>query len=237
MHELHLSDIPAWLMVMSWASLAIGAACAMVALIHVARHPPEMRVMTVVWPVTMLFGSVAWLWFYVRHGRANLPDTYRRPRWAGTATSASHCGAGCAMGDVGAELALAAFPWLAVVVGYGALYQQHIIAAWTWDLVLAFLIGIALQYAAIAPMRRQSRRASLRDAVKADTFSILSWQVGMYTVMGVVQLWLLPAWLGGSVSVLTPVFWAVMQVAMIAGFATAFPVNAMLIRRGVKEAM
>jgi Domain of unknown function (DUF4396) len=34
-----------------------------------------------------------------------------------------------------------------------------------------------------------------------------------------------------------PVYWFLMQVGMIAGFCAAWPVNAWLIRAGIKEAM
>ncbi len=35
----------------------------------------------------------------------------------------------------------------------------------------------------------------------------------------------------------TPEFWFAMQAAMLAGFCTAYPVNWLLIRAGVKEKM
>jgi hypothetical protein len=34
-----------------------------------------------------------------------------------------------------------------------------------------------------------------------------------------------------------PVFWLMMQIAMIAGFLTSYPVNWWLIRKGIKETM
>jgi hypothetical protein len=34
-----------------------------------------------------------------------------------------------------------------------------------------------------------------------------------------------------------PVFWFMTQIAMVCGFATAYPVNWLLLRRGIKEAM
>ena len=37
--------------------------------------------------------------------------------------------------------------------------------------------------------------------------------------------------------VATPEFWFAMQIAMLAGFATAFPTNWWLIRKGLKEKM
>jgi hypothetical protein len=86
-------------------------------------------------------------------------------------------------------------------------------------------------------MRDQSRRRSLVDALKADTFSILAWQVGMYGAMAIVQFLVArPLW-GGLLAPTTPAFWLAMQLAMLVGFACSYPVNALLIARGVKEAM
>ena len=35
----------------------------------------------------------------------------------------------------------------------------------------------------------------------------------------------------------SPVYWFLMQIGMILGFFTAYPVNVWLIKRGIKEAM
>lgn len=222
----------------AWTSLAIGMVGAVGVAVDVVRHPPAMGVMRIVWPLTMLYGGLAGLWFYVRFGRAG----HRRPEGdrpdaVSVATGTSHCGAGCSLGDLVAEFAVAAVPALAVAVGWGSLYSERMYAAWIWDFVLAYLFGIALQYFAIAPMREAGFRANLLAAVKADTASILAWQVGMYAVMALLQFGLFPAVLGGQVPVASPVFWFGMQWAMLAGFATAYPVNRLLIARGIKEAM
>ena len=41
----------------------------------------------------------------------------------------------------------------------------------------------------------------------------------------------------GVMNVVEPEFWLLMQLAMVVGFATAYPVNWLLIRRGLKEKM
>ncbi len=69
-------------------------------------------------------------------------------------------------------------------------------------------------------------------ALKADTLSLTSWQVGMYGWMAlVVFLW----W--GEIPKTEPFFWFMMQLAMAVGFLTAYPVNWWLLRRGIKERM
>jgi hypothetical protein len=42
---------------------------------------------------------------------------------------------------------------------------------------------------------------------------------------------------GGIASVSSPEFWFAMQLAMLAGFATSYPVNWWLVRKGLKEKM
>jgi Domain of unknown function (DUF4396) len=86
-------------------------------------------------------------------------------------------------------------------------------------------------------MRHLGFSQGVLAALKADAASILAWQVGMYTVMGIAQLVVLPALFGGYAPVLSFEFWSAMQLAMIAGFVTSYPVNRWLIRAGIKEAM
>ncbi len=59
----------------------------------------------------------------------------------------------------------------------------------------------------------------------------------MYGVMALLQFAVLPAVLGGRLAVTTPEFWVAMQLAMVAGFVCSYPVNALLVRWGLKEAM
>lgn len=231
---------PIGVTVVAVVSLVVAAVCSVVVVVDVVRRPPRMRVMAVVWPVTMLFGSLVWLLFYWRKGRAPRADDSDRPDLsmrASVAVGASHCGAGCALGDLVGEFAIALIPGLAVIFGYGWLWSDQIFAAWTLDFLCAYVFGIAFQYFAIAPMRDVTVREGLGAAIKADTASIAAWQVGMYGFMALAQFVVLPAVYGHRADPLSPVFWMVMQIAMVAGFITAYPVNWLLIKRGIKERM
>ncbi|PZE32874.1 DUF4396 domain-containing protein [Curtobacterium sp. MCSS17_006] len=239
--ELTTGDFPPLLTAVCVVLLAVAIACTLIVAADLFRRPQHMAVMNAVWPLTMLFGSVVWLVFYLRVGRAPRrgADTSapNHGRWASVATGTSHCGAGCAVGDLVGEFTLVAVPTLGAVVGLGTLYQERMFAAWIIDFVIAFAVGILFQYFSIAPMRGLSLREGLMAALKADTLSIIAWQVGMYGLMAIGQFAVLPALLGGRASVLTPEFWVLMQLAMAAGFVCSYPVNWWLIRRGVKEAM
>lgn len=239
--ELHAADLPTWTAAVAWTMLGLGIACALVITVDVIRRPQRMAVMALVWPLTALFGSLLWTGAYLRWGRGaprgQEPPARQTPMAVSVVTGTSHCGAGCALGDLVAEWLLVALPAVAVAGGYHWLFADRLYAGWVLDFVLAFGIGIAFQYFAIMPMRQLSRREGLKAAVTADALSITAWQVGMYGTMALAQLVVVPALAGGRLAVASPQFWAVMQVAMVVGFVTAYPVNWWLVRVGVKERM
>ncbi|TPW98783.1 DUF4396 domain-containing protein [Schumannella luteola] len=229
-------DFPAWLDALTTALLLLGGVCAVISLIWLVRSPPKHRIMMAVWPLTSLFAGPLALGL-LAHRRRLTAAGREIDATSRTATSTTHCGAGCALGDLIAEWLAFGVPAVAVAFGWGWLFADKMFAVWVLDFLLAFLIGIAFQYATIAPMRELGVRAGFVAALKADSASIAAWQVGMFGTMALVQLALLPALFGGRASVASPEFWCAMQLAMLVGFACSFPVNALLLRRGVKEAM
>ncbi|WNO54736.1 DUF4396 domain-containing protein [Stakelama saccharophila] len=232
-----MADFPAWLHTLATISLAIGFACAIYIAIDEVRHPQKMWIMNLVWPLTALFGSVIWLAFYRSFGRNDGSQKGEPPMHIAVAKGASHCGAGCTLGDIVVEWAAFAAPAIAVFFGWHGLFAEKTFAVWIPDYIVAFLFGIVFQYFTIAPMRDLGLGKGIWAAVKADTLSITSWQVGMYGLMAVGQfLWFKPAY-GGVAEVNTPEFWFLMQLAMFAGFATAYPVNWWLVKAGLKEKM
>lgn len=71
-----------------------------------------------------------------------------------------------------------------------------------------------------------------KEAVKADTLSLTAFQVGLCGWMAVRQLLLFP---DEALHPNHPTFWFLMQVGMMLGFATAYPMNLWLIKRGIEE--
>jgi hypothetical protein len=106
-------------------------------------------------------------------------------------------------------------------------------ASFTWDFVAAWCLGIAFQYFTIVPMRHLSPREGLIAAIKADTLSIISFQVGMYGWMLLVHFRFPLAHMGPDEAI----YWLMMQVAMICGFITSVPMNWWLLKIGWKEPM
>lgn len=224
----------------SWASLGIAFSCAIVIAIDEVRHPQKMWIMNVVWPVTALYFSVFALWGYFRIGKGMAKDAMhgmsmnqmqpqiRRhdPTWRQTAVSDTHCGAGCVIGDVISEFSLFAVGW--------TLLGSSLYAEYAGDLLLAWLFGIAFQYFAIKPMRNLSVEQALIAAVKSDTLSILTFEIGLFGWMALTFFILFP---NPHLHPTQPGYWFMMQIGMILGFFTSYPMNRWLIRSRWKEAM
>ena len=218
------------------ASVALAVVCAVVIALDELRFPQKMWIMNLVWPLTALFGSVLWLAAYYawgRHGR----EAGKPPFPVMVFKGASHCGAGCTLGDIVVEWTVFAAPAVATWFGWHSLFAEKTFAVWIPDFLVAFLFGVAFQYFTITPMRGLSPGQGVVAALKADVASITAWQVGMYGGMALIQFgWFRSAY-GGIASVASPEFWFAMQLAMLCGFATGYPVNWWLIRAGVKEKM
>ena len=226
--------IPAWLHIISIAFLILGAGCALVIAVDVARHPQHMWIMNLVWPVTALFGTVWVLWQYFTYGRAGAREA---PYPIMVANGALHCGSGCTLGDIVAEWLVFLVPAIAVAFGYHSLFGERMFAVWIVDYLFAYAFGIFFQYFTIAPMRDLSFWQGIIAAVKADTLSLTAWQVGMYGFMAFAAFYLFRHVLGVDLETDTVEFWFMMQIAMICGFLTAYPVNWWLIKVGLKEKM
>jgi hypothetical protein len=82
-------------------------------------------------------------------------------------------------------------------------------------------------------MRNLSPRQGLIAALKADALSLSAWQVGMYGWMAVAVFLIF----GHELRIDDPSFWFMMQIAMITGFFSAYPVNCWLLATGIKERM
>ena len=226
---------PTWLTAIAWVALAVAFASAALIVfdIYGRGHRQKMAVMEAVWPITALyFGPLAWL-AYRRWGRLNSPRYQRETRTepdydepVSVGIGVSHCGAGCTLGDiVGA--------WLVFIVGW-ELLGLALPAEYIADFTLAFVLGIAFQYFSIAPMRDLGLGDGLKAALKADALSLTAFEIGLFGWMAVMQLVLF------TQPHLKPdhaAYWFLMQIGMVLGFLTAYPVNVWLIRRGVKEAM
>jgi hypothetical protein len=178
----------------AWTSLIVAFLCAAGIAIDEIRRPQQMAVMNIVWPVTALYLSIFGLWAYLHFGPRMAKgamsshhgdhDQQGPPTLVQSALAASHCGAGCMIADVVTEFTL--FGLGATILG-SVLWSEFV-----WDFVAAWLLGIVFQYFTIKPMRNLSVTEGIVAAIKADTLSILAFQVGMYGWMAVVYFLLFP---------------------------------------------
>jgi hypothetical protein len=194
--------------------------------------------MNVVWPITALYAGPLAVIFYFKAGRLSSMESVmaakhrgeenpgkNKPFWQIVAVGATHCGSGCTLGDLAAEWITFAAPLV--------VFGQKIFGGWVVDYIWAYLFGIIFQYFTIKPMKGLSTGQGIWAAIKADTLSLTSWQVGMYGWMAIATFLIF----GHEVEKTSPVFWFMMQIAMLCGFLTSYPVNWWLIKSGVKEAM
>jgi len=236
--------IPLWLHQCAIVALAAGGICAIIIAVDEYRHPQRMWIMNLVWPTTALFGAAFVVWGYFKFGlpgsrRISSPSqaSVRIPFSVVVAKGTLHCGAGCTLGDISAEWLAYAVPAIPVWLGWQRFFEVKMFSVWILDYLFAFGFGIVFQYFAIKPMRSFSARDALIAALKADAVSLSAWQLGMYGFMAFAGLFIFDHEFGSPLSVDSIEFWFMMQIAMFFGFATAYPVNWFLIRRGIKDCM
>lgn len=210
----------------SWISIALGIATALVIAADVRRHPQPMGVMNVTWPITGLYFPVLGIWMYWRMGRpAARGGGENKPYWQSVFVSATHCGGGCTLGDsIAAPLVR-----LTGFTVAGSLLYGHFVG----EFIGAYLFGILFQYLPIRAMSSRSRWQALWDAVRADTLSLLAFEVGMFGFIAVMFIGVFRV----DPQVSDPTYWFMMQIAMIVGFCSTFPANWWLVKAGIKHAM
>ena len=154
-----------------------------------------------------------------------MPSKTQTPFRVMVANGALHCGSGCALGDILAEWLVFLAPSGAVWFGWRSVFGEKMFATWIVDYLFAYAFGIVLQYFTIKPMRNLSVGQGIWAAVKADTLSLTAWQVGMYGFMAFASFYLSGTLLGARLTTDTTEFWFMMQIAMLCGFVTSYPMN------------
>ncbi len=216
-----------------WALLLSAVSFLMIAADLVFR-PQKMMVMNFVWPITALYFGPFALWSYFRFGRQHSTEMNQKGQdqrhnsepsfWQKVWIGDTHCGAGCTLGDIVAELTV-------FLTGF-TLFGSTLGTSYVFDFTLAYLLGVIFQYFSIAPMRNISGWTGIWAAVKADTISLIAFEIGLFACMFWMHRHFQPRLQPNQ-----PEYWFLMQVGMIIGFFTAYPANWWLIRKGLKEAM
>ena len=224
-----------WLTIIANISLiaAFISAVAILLDIFVRGYRQKMWIMEWVWPITALYFGPLGLWAYWDIGRASSKKQLRRkqkeraekPYWKTVFVGATHCGAGCTLGDIIAE-------WGVFLTGF-TLYSSNLLTEYIFDFSLAYLLGIVFQYFAIVPMRNLSFGKGLIASIQADTLSLIAFEVGLFGWMALMRF----VFFDSPLEPNDPIYWLEMQIGMIIGFGTSYPMNWFLIQKGIKEAM
>jgi hypothetical protein len=243
---LDFATIPLWLQVLAYVYFVGGVISAIYITYDILKkkHMQKMPIMNVVWPVTVfyLFPLGLWAYWHLGHSysRTSSFDQYhfvksheytsnktRRPSWESIFVSATHCGAGCTIGDVIST-------WL-IFIGSIVIFGSVLATAFILDFTFAWLLGVIFQYLAISEMRKMSLREGLVDSIKADTFSLAAFETGLFGWMAIVALVIFgTTWHANPTE---PVFWFMMQIGMTIGFFTSYPANVWLVKKGIKHSM
>ncbi|EKS7791832.1 MAG: DUF4396 domain-containing protein [Edwardsiella sp. (in: enterobacteria)] len=158
------------------------------------------------------------------HGEKPMAMTQGPAGWKSIFKTSTHCGTGCTLADILGE-------GMALVVPV-TLLGSSLLGSWTLDFVLALCLGIFFQYWPARQMG-QPRWVALKNAVKADVLSLICWQLGMYVWMAIALFLLFTPEMPRA----SALYWFMMQIAMIVGFCSAYPMNKWLVSKGIKHAM
>lgn len=228
------STPPLWLEILGWLALVCAFISAVYILIdiYLVGHRQKMWIMEIVYPVTALYFGPFALWFYLKYGRkkskGKRDDSHqnkRKIKWSQTSEGVFHCGAGCTLGDIMAG-------WLIFATGF-TIASKALYADFLLDFIFAWLLGVAFQYYTIVPMRNLGKLQGVWESIKADTLSIIAFQIGLFFGMYVYQELVF----SHPLSKTTASYWFLMQLSMIIGFFTAYPINKFLLKKGIKAAM
>lgn len=235
---------PEWLHVLAWAYIVL---CSLLALWIIGDFlrgsRQKMWIMDLVWPITALYFGPLAAWMYLRTRSVSLEGSRQadneskerpkdmEPTREQVSVSVFHCGAGCTLGDIIGEAGLFAIGGSLVSFVGGSEFGTKLVV----EFLLAYTLGIFFQYFTIAPMRGLSLGKGIIAAMRADTISIAAFEIGMFGWMALTRFVLFPE--PSRIYPNMAVFWFMMQIAMILGWATSYPANVWLLRRGWKEKM
>lgn len=238
--------------IIAWIALVLGIAQATIITIDLIRHPQKMMpIMNIVWPLTGLYFPIFGIWAYYRLGRnkgqmdmdnmnmesamdMNHADSHseqehmdhgKKPFWQSVFVSTTHCSSGCSLGDlVGVPIVF----FLGLTIAGTTLFADYVV-----EFILAYLFGIAFQYYGMGFKKHKNPGKDLVNAIKADTLSLVAFEVGMFGWMALVHY----VFFINIPQPNTAVFWFMMQVAMMIGFCTSYPANWYLVKAGIKHGM
>jgi len=225
-----MSSIPAWLTPVSWFFVAIAAlSAAFIAYDIVVRgHRQRNAAMNLVWPATGLYLGPLAIWAYGRYGRP------RSERWQaehGPAPKKDLSTAALTGGTAGGVASLVGH-----VIGVPLVVLSGVTLAGLdlWAMIAAVaVIATAFLFAyefffSTVPTRRLSGGRGVAMAAFIAFVTVLAFDIGM----GGWMLFLHFGWVMPGVTEVEFLF--LMQIGLVLGFLTGYPMIRFLVARGVK---
>src|SRR6266705_2019547 len=203
---------PSWFELLAWVALGLGFASALVIVadIVVLGNWQHMAIMDIAFPLTALYMGPIALWAYFARGR-RMSRKRMHMQAAGMNEGARDSLWQVSLSDshcgAGCVLGDVGGEWIVWATGWVIGSTAALGPEYILDLPLAWIFGILFQYFVIAPLRGQ-----------------LGWMaLAQYVI------WKAP--------IDSSSHWCLMQIGMMLGFVTSWPVNRWLLRRGIKEPM
>ncbi|WP_327036297.1 DUF4396 domain-containing protein [Micromonospora ureilytica] len=222
---------PTWLLALSWASLAVGVvSCAVVlADTYLRGHRQPVRVMEIVWLVTVLYIGPAAVRLYWNWGR---PEAFsrrrqqgqpRRPRRGIVVTHVSRCGAHCALGFIVAEVALYAVRFDPA--------EDPLWVDYAGDYLMAVTIAVLFRYFAGSGRSLAKIWRAVTTVGKIELLTITAFEVALFAWLTLAHRVVFP---DPHLRPDSPTFWFAGQIGLIAGFLAAWPTAAWQLGRGLR---
>jgi uncharacterized protein DUF4396 len=206
-----------------WFALA-GLSTAYVVWDQFVKKNPEETVMKWGWVlITLYMGPIA-LALYVLSDKEPRPgehEEFIRPLWKQGVGSTVHCVAGDATGIITAAVITAALGlpmWIDLIVEYTA----------------GFGFGLFIfQALFMKGMMGGTYPRAVKNSFIPEWFSMNMMAAGMFPVM----IFLMMGRDMRAMEPTEPLFWGVMSLGVIVGFATAYPVNVWMVSRNLKHGL
>ena len=196
----------------TWLSLSV--VCLAILVWDLQKNNPELgSLMKFVWGLTTLYSGPLGLAVYHYSGRKQIRrDSLWRKGWRST----GHCYSGCGLGEI---------IGITLTVGILAVASNILVSLVTFS--FAYLFGMILT---IGPLMQEgmSFGDALTDALYSETASIVFMEA---VAIGV------DIWIAGKAKMHDVLFWTALLLSLTAGLLAAYPVNALLIKYGIKEGM
>jgi manganese oxidase len=208
----------------AWSWLGLAALSTLYVALDQFRGNPEATVMKWGWVLITLYMGPIGLLLYVLTDKEPVPGTHEefvKPRWKQGVGSTVHCIAGDATGIITAAVITATLGlpmWLDLIVEY----------------VAGFAFGLFIfQSLFMKSMMGGTYLKALRHSFLPEWLSMNMMMAGMAPTM----IFLMMGRDMRAMQPTEPVFWFVMSLGVVVGFAVAYPVNVWMVARNLKHGL